>query len=591
MSSGLTLGFLLGLLDVAFHFNPGEWRLDPIQACKGLVFIAICYGILLVPLSLLVGWRILRIGAVGSFVAIQALGEYYHRHPDLNWLTVLGVLAASLAMAFGATALSGWVLGAFRPRRAAMAAILGATLALAPIPWLLRPASAGDSPHLKSSIATGVKPGGIPSSDAPNVVLITFDTLRADHLGAYGYSKVKTPSLDALIREGALFERAQVQAPLTSVSHASMFTALYPPEHGIRAIVRSPRLKSGLTTLPEVLKNAGYTTAAIVASAPLAPGMGLEKGFDTYDFELPTEKFAFFGVRDCLLSKALQRGQIVRDLWAFRRAGEQTNRALRWLDSRPPSPFFLWIHYFDVHDPYAPPRRYLRGEFHPGASVLDRMDRWYLYDSELAYLDAQVGRLTDSLRKRGILDKTILIGISDHGEGLGEHDYVSHSFRLFDEQLHPVFFIRYPAAVPAGARIPQQVRSIDLFPTVVDLLGLEGPKFRKGVSLRPYFAADSQLPDLLSISETLADPSRRLVAASDGRFKVIYAIDSDRWSLYDLKEDPAESKDIAGQQARALARLKPEVARYLSEGVASGDLELPSDRDLRERLQSLGYIR
>jgi arylsulfatase A-like enzyme len=590
MIHGFSLGLLLGLSDVAFHFNALEWKLDPFQASKGLCFVTGCYGLALAAISLLVSWRTLRIGAVGGFVVVQAIAEYYHTHPDIHWLPLLAVFLAAAVMAGAASSLSARILGAVRPHRWVMNALFSVAMLLAPIPWLLTRMPA-DNKADSLLVAETKRPGVELPADSPNVVLITFDTLRADHLGAYGYRKVKTPHLDALIQEGTLFERAQVQAPLTSVSHASMFTGLYPTRHGIRAIIRSPRLKSGLTTLPEALKKAGYATAAVVASAPLAPGSGLENGFDTYDFELPTNKFALFGVRDCLLSRVLQRGQIVRDRWAFRRADEQTRRALRWLDSRPNGPFLLWVHYFDVHDPYAPPSRYLRREVHPGASVLDRIDRWYLYDSELAYLDSQIGRLVEGLRRRHLLEKSILVGISDHGEGLGDHDYVSHSYRLFDEQLHPVFFIRYPTGVPAGMRVNQQVRSIDLFPTLMDLLRLEKPAGIDGVSLLSYWHPGNQQRGLLSLSETLADPSQRLVAASDGRYKVIYAVDSNRWSLYDLKTDPEETKDLATLDPKNLGRLQPEVARYLSEGVVPGDLEFPPDSDLRQRLQSLGYIR
>ena len=428
------------------------------------------------------------------------------------------------------------------------------------------------------------------SRKTPNLLLITLDTFRPDHLSSYGYRKVRTPHLDALAKEGVVFERAQVQAPLTSVSHASILTSLYPPRHGVRAVTRSPMLSKRAVTLTEILRDAGYSTGAVVAAAPLAPGSGLERGFDRYDFESSPGRSAFFGMRQSMVARVTSRLQIFPDYGAFRRASEQTDHALGWLDSGATAPFFLWVHYFDAHDPYAPPRRVMGADLHPGTSWVDRFCRWYLYDSEVALVDAEIGRLMEGLRQRGLEDRTVVAIISDHGEGLGEHGYVGHSSRLFDEQLHAAFLLRDPSMLPQGFRLRSQVREIDLMPTLLELLGRDVPQGLQGMSLLPLIQGIAAPHDLLSLSETMQSRRGSLVSASDGRFKLIHAPHTDDWTLYDLEGDPRETENVAATRKTDLERLRQSILAYLGEGSPTDGRPNPANPEIEMKLRSLGYV-
>lgn len=586
--ASVVLGTFLGSCDALMHFSRQEWLLDPIAAIKALLILAGSYFVLLLIPSLFISWRSLRVLAVGVFALLQ-LAAFFHKNSapvfsESLWLLSLSIPLCALSILFSA-----WLLGSRSPRAWPIVIIPLVACAWAVFVW-----KALDQVDPKVSRTSGgsvVRAGQAKAPGrAPNLLLITLDTFRPDHLPAYGYRKVRTPHLDALAKDGVLFERAQVQAPLTSVSHASIFTSLYPPRHGVRAITRSPTLSSKAVTLAEMLHDAGYSTAAIVASAPLAPGSGLEKGFDVYDFANPGGRSAFFGMRQAILGKFMTRLQIFPEAKAFRRAPEQTDRALAWLGSHPDAPFFLWVHYFDAHDPYAPGWQAMKSELHPGTSWLDRFRRWYLYDSEVALVDSEIGRLMESLRQWGVDENTLVAVISDHGEGLGEHDYIGHSSRLFDEQLHAAFILRGFATIPKGLRVRSQVREIDLMPTLLELMGRERPQQLQGSSLLPLLHGAGAQQDLLSLSETMESPRDRLVSASDGRFKLIHALQTDTWTLYDLRQDPHEQRNVAANRKSDLERLRQSIIQYLSERPPENCEPNPVDPELLMRLRSLGYI-
>ena len=589
VEAGLVLGLILGALDSGLHVDVREWLAHPLPAVRGLTGVMGVYALALLLLSSVFRWPTLRNLTVVGFTLVQGLGWYYHQHPQMRLAQALGVLALSVLAAAGTARIFSWLLGGEVPRGRIGApcmiliGIVGCAQCLGTV-----------TQHAVDRVQTPITPATPESvrsrSGLPSVLVLTFDTLRPDHLGAYGYFRATTPNLDALSAEGVLFEHAQVQAPLTPVSHASIFTSRYPARHGIRGFSRYAEVLRARPTLAELLRESGYRTGAIVAAGPLAPGSGLETGFDTYDFTLAPDHYPFYGSRDTLLAKVLMRLQLVRDRWAYRGAREQTDRALMWLDSRDQRPFFLWVHYFDAHDPYAPPRRYLRLAAHPGASPLDRLRRSYLYDSEVMYLDHEVGRLVEGVRARGLLADTVIVGISDHGEGLGEHDYVGHSYRLFDEQLRGVFFLRFPALIPPGRRVVSQVRSVDVMPTLLDLLQLPVPQGAQGASLLPFIRGSHSERDLLSISETLEDPRGRLVSASDGRYKLIVSLNGRGEWLFDLKQDPLERREISSGHSDVVARLRKELIGYLREGTEVRNGDVPLDPAVRLNLRSLGYL-
>jgi arylsulfatase A-like enzyme len=267
---------------------------------------------------------------------------------------------------------------------------------------------------------------------------------------------------------------------------------------------------------------------------------------------------------------------------------------LRWLDAHVGHRFFLWVHYFDAHDPYLPEREDTSRERHPGTSWLDRFRSVYGYDSELIGVDRQLGRLVDALRARGDLDRTIVAVVSDHGEGLGDHSYLGHTLRLFQEQLHIPLLIHYPARLPAGLEVEAQVRSIDIAPTLLELLELPVPDDLDGETLLPLLGPTDTRSDRISIAETLVPPmpSAQLFAVSDGRYKLIRSLAGNRRWLYDLRADPREERDLEAEHPDVSRRLAALLDDYL-ETAATGQTQAPGpelDESQRRRLEALGYL-
>jgi len=301
-----------------------------------------------------------------------------------------------------------------------------------------------------------------------NVLLVTFDTTRADHIGCYGNKDIETPNLDRLAAEGFLFERAYASAPITAPSHSTILTGLYPTGHAVRdngIFV----LDDANTTLAEMLSEAGYGTAAAVASFPLSSQFGLDQGFDLYDdhFTLPYEDF---------------RGHRVVNktrLFFDERPAELVNEPLfPWLDENHDEPFFVWAHYFDPHLPTEPPPPY------------DQLYLADLYLGEIAYADEALGQLVDRLEELGVADETIIVMTSDHGEGRGDHNEITHSTLAYNSTLHVPMIIRVPG-MEGGERIETRVGTVDLVPTILDLLGREVPESLQGLSMKPYRLAST----------------------------------------------------------------------------------------------------
>jgi arylsulfatase A-like enzyme/Flp pilus assembly protein TadD len=395
------------------------------------------------------------------------------------------------------------------------------------------------------------------AGERPDVLLVTIDTLRADRVGAYGHAPAATPHLDRLAREGVLLEDAVVQVPQTRPSHASIFTGRQPYEHGIRDNY-SPPLR-GHATLAERLRDAGYATAGFVAAYPVSRDSGLDRGFETFD--------------DPFGTGARRRGGDER---AERPAREVVDAALGWLKGVSARPFFAWVHLFDPHAPYLPPppfrERFARSR----------------YDGEVAYADAQVGRLLEWLDRTGRAGRTLVVVTSDHGEGLGDHGEDEHLFFVYDSTLRVPLLLRWPGTLPAGRRVGGQFRSVDLMPTLLDLVGLS-PSPASGQSRAAELRAGGKLPDNESYAESLYGqlhfgyaPLRAL------RGEGWKYIDAPRPELYDLRTDPGETKNRMGDRApvaRAMdARLKTHDAGPAKAAAAAVSPEAA------ERLAALGYV-
>ena len=298
-----------------------------------------------------------------------------------------------------------------------------------------------------SACARETPPAGPPTPR--NLVMVTIDTLRADRLGCYGNRDVATPRLDQIASGGALFEQATVHVPLTRPSHTSIFTGLLPAEHGIRDNV-SPALAPDVPTLAPMLKAAGFCTGAFVSSIVLSRQSGLNRGFDEYSDRFEAD------------------GDDARFLNTIQRPGDVAMKeALTWIQSAGEARFFAWIHLYDPHDPYEPPEPY-------ASQYAGRP-----YDGEVAWTDELIGRLEDGLQRLGRKDETLLVVTSDHGEGLGEHGETVHGFFVYESTLRVPLIVRGPTVTP-GRRMKGVARSVDLLPSVLDLLGVPTPAGWKG---------------------------------------------------------------------------------------------------------------
>ncbi len=398
-----------------------------------------------------------------------------------------------------------------------------------------------------------------------SLILVTLDTTRADRLGAYGGHAVPTPNLDRIAREGAVFEEAVSQVPLTLPSHSSIMTGRYPATHGVRhnGIFR---LRESEVTLAERLKAAGFETAAFVAAFVVNHGFGLEQGFDTYD-DLPVDRAS---------------GDHWQVYTAQRTADEVNARVFQWLDAhRDVRRKFLWIHYYDPHHPYAAPEK-------PGRTLAGSG-----YDREISYVDACFGDLLQRLRQDGLLDRSLLVVASDHGESLGEHGEAQHGMFLYEPDVHVPLLMRAPGLVPAGARVKHPVELIDIAPTVLRMLKVPALDDAQGRSLVARLDGSDDGHAAVAHAETLMPRLEfgwaELRMQRDGRFKYIEA---PRPELYDLAEDRAETRNLVTGDAANAARLAGALKQWTDATAndAAGDARQTLGEEDMARLRSLGYL-
>lgn len=395
----------------------------------------------------------------------------------------------------------------------------------------------------------------------PNVVVITVDTLRADHLGCYGYQQIRTPNIDALAAESIRFERAYTPVPVTLPAHAAIFTGTYPTLSGIHDFSGN-KLSLKQPTLASVLKQAGYVTGAVIGSAVLDPRFGLNQGFDFYE-----GNFDFNRLQESNLEEMERPGNVVADV------------ALDWLAKNYRSTFFLWMHLYDPHYPYRPPAPY------------DEQYKDRLYDGEIAFADSQVGRLISFLKAKGLYGNTLIVLTGDHGESLGEHGEKTHGFFLYNATLHVPVILHLPGREVAARVIPELVSLTDLMPTVLQALELEVPEQVQGRSLLPLLEAkDSSRRNLYA--ETFLPrlhfnwSELRSVETEKYQF-----IEAPKPELYDLVADPGETRNLytdkkaVGEELHA--RLSSLIRQYSADQEVAEKTGL--DPALMERLKSLGY--
>ncbi len=392
-----------------------------------------------------------------------------------------------------------------------------------------------------------------------NVLLLTLDTTRADRLGCYGFDGVRTPFIDGLARKGVLFENAYSPAVMTLPSHASIMSGLLPPEHGVR-INASAQLRPEVETLAEVLRAAGYRTGAVVAAAVLDSVFGLAQGFEHYDENLPAS-----GPHDAF--------------FAQRAAGEVTDAALSWLQEIRDDRWLLWVHYYDPHAPLTPPSPF-REQYGPRS-----------YEGEIAYMDAEIGRLLAGVEGMGASGRTIVILVGDHGEGLGDHGEMSHGVFLYDETARVPLVITVPGFIDGPRRVAAVVRTTDIMPTVLDLLRLPARTQLARRSLWPLMTGRADDPELEAYLESSASALEYgwspLAALRSGPWKYIHG---PKPELYDMDTDPSERNNLIETEPATAGRLREQL-RALLHGVVpvASHQEAAISPEEEARLRSLGY--
>lgn len=470
--------------------------------------------------------------------------------------------------------------------------------------------------------------GAAPAPARPNVVLISVDTLRADHLNCYGYKARRiSPNIDALAAEGVLFENHMASSPWTTPSHMSLFTGLSPSSHGMTtpfwalmtglAVNDTDRLPASRLTLAEALAARGYATAAFTGGLAVDPRLGFDQGFSRYETSM------------------------------FKLSQPNMDAMYRWIREQEQRPFFLFFHTFEAHFPYLQ-TFFLAEQLGPGparqvraalgsiageaardgytARLLFRATTEFretegvgrdvceaLYDGGIRSVDAWVGQLVGMLRREGLFDNTLVLLTSDHGEEFGDHDpgraCNSHGLTLYEEMVRVPLVVKMPGGRHAGRRVAPVTRAIDVFPTVLDVLGLPPADGPRGGTLRPLWEGGASRPEQTAFVEAVVS-EHESKGARTARYKYIVTTGAEsvkkdgrhrlgerpeKRELYDLMADPGERRNLlAGRPGRAIeeiaARLHGALAATLPERAALVERK-PMDPEVIERLKALGYVK
>lgn len=444
-------------------------------------------------------------------------------------------------------------------------------------------------PDIKPSLADPGKP-------QPNILWIVMDTVRADHLSCYGYARQTTPYIDSIASEGALFAHCLSSASWTVPSHASMFTGLLPDGHNTDE--NHQWLDQGFDTVAEVLHSCGYRTFSYSNNVQVGPMTNLTQGFGTIETTIEGQVQPRLETSDYLavsrLEKRLER--VLPDEGAAR-----TNEVVfNWIEDgqESESPFFMFINYMEAHTPYDPPEGHAEQFLPDGIDLNQARDvpQYYwpyyfdpsrmtesnmaalrgLYDGDLSYLDEKIGELMDYLEQQGILDSTLVIITSDHGEEFGEHKLLNHNFGLYDTLIHVPLIVRYPPLFEAGKSVTEQVQLVDLFPTLLEAAGISYEADIQGHSLlhldgsesRPALSMQETPASMLGVLHTYpqfdSSPyARELKALSVDGYKFIWASDG-RHELYDIVNDPGELTNLVEAQPAKTEEMRARLEYALS---------------------------
>lgn len=397
--------------------------------------------------------------------------------------------------------------------------------------------------------------GAVRAPEGTPVVVISVDTLRSDRLPMYGYDGVETPALDRLRADSILFEHAYAHVPLTLPSHLSMFTGRLPPGHGVRDNLGYEIETAAHPWLPRILKEHGYATGGAVSAFVLRRATGMGDGFDFYE------------------DRVVQRSFLLGDA---QRTGDETLAAARqWLASVRDEPFFFFFHIYEPHLPFSPPEPY-------ASRYEDK------YDGEVASADAIVGDLLDELKETGVYDRSVILFVSDHGEGLGDHGLVEHGPLLYREQIQVPLLLKLPGAEDGGSTVSRSAQLADVAPTVLDLLGLERPEAMDGEALTRVARAREGSEPRTIFSETFFPRTQFGWSELSSAIRYPYhLIQGPSPELYDLEGDPGETENVIREERRWYAALRDALEGYDGTYAAPTRSE---DPEVRARLAALGYL-
>lgn len=428
----------------------------------------------------------------------------------------------------------------------------------------------------------------------PNILIVTVDTLRSDYLGCYGNSQIQTPNIDQLAQWGVLFKTAVCEMPTTTPSHASILTSLEPRVHGI--LTNSWTIRTTITTIPEILKAKGYSTAGFVSAFHLGRTLGFAQGFDAFDDN-------FTGLQ--------------------RNATQVTDVTLNWLTKNQTKPWFIWLHYFDAHTPYEPPAQFANlypdtnngSKIYASFSQLSTMEEHKytptekdiahmkaLYSGEISYIDAEFGRLLTSLRQQGLLNNTIIVLVSDHGECFDHGIYANHDQSLYETAIRVPLLIAGPKSMlPQGKQINALARTVDIVPTILAMIKLKSDTFMQGKNLLPLIQGTESDTTRFAVIErryyqNQEDCIRRHIPVGER-----YAVRTDKWKyiwsefapleLYNLEQDPGENNNLLKTHSEMTTAFQQDLNTWLSDNNKLRKWAYQKiDKETEEQLRSLGYI-
>lgn len=427
-----------------------------------------------------------------------------------------------------------------------------------------------------------------PAAALPDVLLVTFDTLRSDHTSSYGYPLDTTPVIDAMAAEGVLFETVYAPVGATCPSHATLFTAKYPISHGV--VRNGLELVEDERTLTEIMKDAGYVTGGFVSSFPVTRRFGFSQGFDHYD-EVFDEETSKIGLNHWT-KEDVEGG--------FDRPGLVTVRSaeawLAGLDSE--DAVFLWVHVFDPHFPYHRRPRF-RQRF-PDKPTNVEEDRIMDYDSEVAFADSAVGELIEAFRARASGRGELIVLTADHGEGLNDHGLPGHNATVYEEEVRIPLVIAWDGQLPAGERVTHPAHLVDVTPTIVGLLGLDANDDFQGIDLSPYMrglaASDPERPVFFQ-KPTYPRERKRFdqlgpaYGVRIGRWKYTEPVEDEVAELYDVIADPDERVNLIESEPDRVAELSRVLGEWLAMQHASDpQRDLQEDPENDAGLRALGYL-